>query len=89
MNTWLSILPPLSAIILALITKQVYISLFIGIWLGWTILSNFNPLLGLVNSIDAIINVFKEPSNTRVIIFSALVGALIALTQRSGEFKDL
>ena len=84
MNTWLSILPPLSAIILALITKQVYISLFIGIWLGWTILSNFNPLLGLVNSIDAIINVFKEPSNTRVIIFSALVGALIALTQRSG-----
>ncbi|CUS88630.1 Na+/H+ antiporter NhaC [Candidatus Kryptobacter tengchongensis] len=84
MNTWLSILPPIFAIILALITKQVYISLFIGIWLGWTILSEFNPLLGLVNSIDAIINVFKEPANTRVIIFSALVGALIALTQRSG-----
>lgn len=84
MNTWLSILPPISAIILALITKQVYISLFIGIWLGWTILSEFNPLLGLIKSVDAIIDVFKEPANTRVIIFSALVGALIALTQRSG-----
>lgn len=84
MNTWLSILPPLSAIILALITKQVYVSLFIGIWLGWTILSGFDPITGLINSIDAIIDVFKEPSNTRVIIFSALVGALIALTQRSG-----
>ncbi len=84
MNSWVSILPPLSAIILALITKQVYLSLFLGIWLGWTILSGWNPLLGLLNSIDGIINVFKEPSNTRVIIFSALVGALIALTQRSG-----
>ncbi len=84
MNTWLSVLPPLSAIVLALITKQVYVSLFVGIWFGWTILSGFNPLTGLVNSIDAIINVFKEPSNTRVIIFSTLVGALIALTQRSG-----
>jgi len=84
MNSWVSILPPLSAIILALITKQVYISLFLGIWLGWTILSGWNPIVGLANSIDGIINVFKEPGNTRVIIFSALVGALIALTQRSG-----
>ncbi len=87
MNSWISILPPLSAIILALLIKQVYISLFFGIWFGWTILSGGNPLLGLVNSIDAIINVFKEPSNTRVIIFSALIGALLALTQRSGGVK--
>jgi tetracycline resistance efflux pump len=84
MNSWLSILPPVSAIILALITRQVYLSLFFGIWLGWTILSDWNPLLGLINSIEAIINVFKESSNTKVIIFSALIGALIALTQRSG-----
>jgi Na+/H+ antiporter NhaC len=40
--------------------------------------------LGLINSIEAITNVFKESSNTKVIIFSALIGALIALTQRSG-----
>jgi tetracycline resistance efflux pump len=84
MNSWLSILPPVSAIILALITRQVYLSLFFGIWLGWTILSDWNPLLGLINSIEAITNVFKESSNTKVIIFSALIGALIALTQRSG-----
>ncbi len=84
MNSWLSILPPVSAIILALITRQVYLSLFFGIWLGWTILSNWNPFLGLINSIEAIINVFKDSSNTKVIIFSALIGALIALTQRSG-----
>jgi tetracycline resistance efflux pump len=83
-SSWLSILPPVSAIILALITRQVYLSLFFGIWLGWTILSDWNPLLGLINSIEAITNVFKESSNTKVIIFSALIGALIALTQRSG-----
>ncbi|MGB2764380.1 MAG: hypothetical protein WBC20_08215 [Candidatus Aminicenantaceae bacterium] len=33
---WVSILPPLVAIFLAIKTKQVYLSLTLGIWLGWT-----------------------------------------------------
>ena len=81
---WLSIIPPLLAIFLAIRTKQVYISLFLGIWAGWLILAHWNPLSGLNLALESCINVFKDPGNTKVIIFSALVGALIAYTQRSG-----
>jgi Na+/H+ antiporter NhaC len=79
-----SILPPLVAIILAIITRQVFISLLFGIWMGWVILSNFNFLNGTINTIEAMVDVFKEPGNTRTIMFSSLVGALIAFVQRSG-----
>jgi tetracycline resistance efflux pump len=40
----LSLLPPLVAIGLAVWTRQVYVSLATGIWLGWTLLSGFNPI---------------------------------------------
>jgi Na+/H+ antiporter NhaC len=79
-----SILPPLLAIILAIKTRQVFVSLLFGIWLGWVILAGGNLLDGTVKTIEALVNVFKEPGNTRTIMFSALVGALIAFIQRSG-----
>ncbi len=79
-----SLLPPTLAIILAIRTKQVFISLLVGIWVGWLILSGFNPLLGTYNTVQALVNVFKDPGNTRTIMFSCLVGALIVFVQRSG-----
>ncbi len=81
---WLSILPPVIAIVLAIRTKQVFISLFFGIWLGWTILSRGNPISGLAAALEACIRVFEDGGNTKVIAFSAMVGALIAFTQYSG-----
>jgi Na+/H+ antiporter NhaC len=84
---WLSILPPLLAIILAIKTKHVYISLTLGIWLGWTIINNWNPLTGLIQTVDSLIAVFLDADNTRVILFSALIGAIITFTQYSGGMK--
>lgn len=81
---WLSILPPVIAIVLAIWTKQVFISLFFGIWLGWTVLAGGNPLAGLADALESCIRVFEDGGNTKVIAFSAMVGALIAFTQRSG-----
>ena len=81
---FLSILPPVIAIIIAIRSKQVYVSLMLGIFLGWLIISGWNPWVGLVNTVDALVNVFTEPWQTRTIIFSALVGALILLVQTSG-----
>ncbi len=86
-GTWISIIPPLVAIALAITTRQVYPSLFLGIWLGWTALNGWNPLTGLRATLDAVINVFQDPGNTQVIIFSMMVGALIMMTQRSGGVK--
>ncbi len=81
---WVSILPPLVAIILAIRTKQVFLSLFVGIWFGWLVISDWNPLAGLAGAVDSLINVFADAGNTRVVIFSAMVGAVLAFIQRSG-----
>ncbi len=81
---WLSIIPPLLAILLAVITRQVFVSLFLGILAGWVIISDWSFFAGLAASIQSLIDVFQDPGNTRVIIFCALIGALITLTQRSG-----
>ena len=79
-----SILPPVLAIVLAIKTRQVFVSLLFGIWLGWVILSDGNILIGTLDTIQALVDVFKDSGNTRTIMFSSLVGALIAFIQRSG-----
>ena len=79
-----SLFPPLIAIILAIKTRQVFVSLLFGIWLGWIILSGGNFLTGTVATVQALVDVFKDPGNTRTIMFSSLIGALIAFIQRSG-----
>ncbi len=80
----LSLLPPVVAIVLAIRTKQVFVSLLFGIWLGWVIINDFNFLQGSFETIQALVDVFKDPGNTRTIMFAALVGALIIFIQRSG-----
>uniref|UniRef100_UPI0040488335 Na+/H+ antiporter NhaC family protein n=1 Tax=Polaribacter sp. TaxID=1920175 RepID=UPI0040488335 len=80
---FLSVLPPIIAIILALRTKQVYIALLFGIWFSWLIIKGWNPLDGTLAMIEAMVNVFKSEGNTRTIMFSALVGALLIFIQFS------
>ncbi|ASO04031.1 Na+/H+ antiporter NhaC family protein [Arenibacter algicola] len=80
---FLSILPPVIAIILALRTKQVYIALLFGIWFSWIIINDFNFLTGTLAAIEGLVDVFKSPGNTRTIMFSALVGALLLFIQYS------
>lgn len=81
---FLSLLPPIIAIILAIRTKQVFISLLLGIYVGYLVLADFNPLSGAMKTIDAIVGIFQDAGNTRTIIFSCLVGVLILFIQKSG-----
>ena len=81
---WYSVLPPIIAIILAIKTKQVIPSLFAGIWIGCTLLNEFNPLRGLAESFEGIINVFSDSGDTKVLIFTLLIGALINTIEKSG-----
>ncbi|MBU2916319.1 Na+/H+ antiporter NhaC family protein [Reichenbachiella agariperforans] len=79
-----SLVPSILAIFLALRTKQVFLSLTLGIWVGWVILNGGNPLTGTMDTLAAFVEVFKDGGNTRTVIFTLLVGSLIALIQRSG-----
>lgn len=80
---FLSILPPLIAIILALRTKQVYVALLLGIWFSWIIMNDWNFFTGTLATVEGLVNVFESPGNTRTIMFSALVGALLLFIQYS------
>ncbi len=80
----LSLLPPVVAILLAIRTKQVYISLLFGIWLGWLIIAGYDPIQGTFQTVQALVDVFQDPGSTRTIMFCALVGALIVFIQVSG-----
>lgn len=85
---WLSLIPSLLAIILAIATRQVYLSLILGILAGAFII---NPTLlgGLFQFFNIIVDVFKDSGNTRVIIFACLVGGLLELMNKSGGFAGI
>jgi tetracycline resistance efflux pump len=85
--TWISVLPPLLAIALAIATRQVYLSLAAGVWLGWTILVGWNPVAGLGAAIDATVAVLGDAGNARVILFTLVIGALIATVEASGGVR--
>lgn len=85
--SWYSILPPIIAIVLAIWTKQVILSLFAGIWMGFTVMNGFNPLTGFTAGVDGLIDVFGEAGDTRVIIFTLLIGSLIATIEHSGGVR--
>ena len=79
-----SLIPPLVAILLAIKTRQVFVSLLSGIWLGWVVVNHGNLWLGTMDTLQALVNVFADAGNTRTIMFCALVGGLILFIQRSG-----
>ncbi len=81
---WLSLLPPIIAIGVAIKTRQVYLSLALYILLGWTIMSGGNPVTGAIQSLNTFIAAVTDPGNARTLLFSALIGAMITFTQASG-----
>jgi tetracycline resistance efflux pump len=84
---WYSVLPPVLAIVLAIWSRQVIPSLFAGIWIGHTLLNDLNPLAGISEALDGIINVFTDPGDARVLVFTLLIGPLIATIERSGGVR--
>ena len=83
----LSILPPLLAILLAIATRQVVISLGIGIWAGFCLLHSLDPLRALPLALDGVINVFSDAGDTRVLIFTLVIGGLIATIEQMGGVR--
>jgi len=81
----LSLLPPLIAIILALITRNVIPALFAGVWFGATMIYDWNPFMGLYASFsDFIIPNVGDPWSATVLIYCGLFGVLIAFLQKTG-----
>ena len=85
---WVSIIPPLVAIIVVFWKKEVILALLLAVLCAEALLlavaGNGNVLLAPINAIEQAVNTAASPGNTRVLIFSVLVGALLAYIRDSG-----
>ena len=84
-NTPVSLLPPIIAIALALITKEVYSSLFIGILMGGLLYSNFSfegTVLHAFN--DGIVASLSDSYNVGILIFLVILGTMVCLMNKAG-----
>ena len=82
-GTFWALVPPLLAIVLALITKEVYSSLFIGVLLGGALAAGFAPL----KTVDGIINegfIAAVQGSAGIFIFLVMLGIVVALINKTG-----
>ena len=84
-NTFWALLPPVIAIALALITKEVYSSLFVGILVGGLLYSNFG-FEGTVLHVfsDGIVSVLSDSYNVGILVFLVILGTLVCLMNKAG-----
>ena len=91
--TWVSLIPPIIAILLALITKEVYLSLFVGVVGGALLYANFDMefamntmLFGTSSDGDAagLIPKIADSWNAGILVFLVLLGILVALMNKAG-----
>ena len=84
-NSPWALLPPIIAIALALITKEVYSSLFIGIVVGGLLYANFNPVGAMEHVfVDGMIGQLSDSWNVGILIFLVILGSMVMLMNRAG-----
>lgn len=87
---WISLLPPVVALILAWWSREVLISLFIGVLLGATILAGFNPLTGFLRTLDTyVVQSLADSWNAAVLLFLLTLGGMVGIISRSGASRAL
>ena len=84
-DSFWALLPPIIAILLALITKEVYSSLFIGIIVGGLLYAEFS-FTGTIEHVfvDGMIGQLSDPWNVGILIFLVVLGAMVMLMNRAG-----
>ena len=86
-GTFWSLLPPIVAIVLALISKEVYSSLFLGCLVGALLVSNYAPwetLVQLVEGNNGIVTTVSDSGNIAIIVFLVVLGIMVDLMNKTG-----
>lgn len=92
---WLSLLPPLIAIVLALLFKEVISSLFIGIFVGAAVFSCYaDGFFGVFSAFLTVLDKYmlhalSDNSHVSVILFSLLIGSIVALISKNGGMQGV
>ncbi len=86
----LTLVPPLIAIGLALIFRQVLASLWISIWVGALIVYDWHPVVAIARSIDHyILNAMIDPGDAAMLLFIIFMGGLIGMISKSGGIQGI
>ncbi len=97
MPLWLSILPPLIAILIALIIREVYIALFAGIWVGTAIIYYYKGsmiLVAIFKGFLAILDTYiveslNNSGHLSIILFSMIIAATVSLISKNGGMNGV
>ncbi len=83
---WYSVVPPLVAILLALIFREVLAALFAGVWLGALAVAGFDPLAATWRTVDAFVvpALADDSGKTQIVVFSLLLGGMVGIIARNG-----
>jgi len=83
--TWWSLMPPALAIALALVFRDVLVSLFLGVWLGTTLLASGNAAAGFLRIADTQVrNALTDSDHVSILVFSFMLGGMVGVMSRSG-----
>ena len=84
-GTFWALVPPIVAIVLALITKETYSSLFVGIVVGALFVGGFNPVASLDTMLnDGFLGAIADGWNAGIFMFLVLLGIMVALVNAAG-----
>lgn len=82
---FISVIPVLVTLILAIWTRNVILGLFVGVFAGVLILHGINPFTGISIVIDKyLVNQVSKPSNAGILVLMSLIGGLVGLMEKSG-----
>jgi len=81
----LSLAPPIIAIILAFVARQVLVSLFCGVWIGSIFIYDYNIINGFIRTVDTFfIKAITDSSQAAILLFSLTLGGMVGVISRSG-----
>jgi Na+/H+ antiporter NhaC len=87
---FLSLLPPLLAIALAFLVRQVLLSLFSGIWIGAMLMADYNPISGFMRTVDTFLpDSLADPDHASILLFSLTLGAMVGVISKAGGMQGI
>ena len=87
---WTSLLPPLIAILMALVFREVVTSLFVGVWLGAFFYAGLNPIAAFLRAMDRFVApALAHPDHAAILVFSFLLGGMVGVMSRSGGTRGI
>ncbi len=90
---WVSVVPPLLAIAIALLTKQVVPALFAGLWVGAASLAGFTPrgvFAGMLDSFQVyVLGAVTSAAHAQIILFSFMIGGMVGILIKNGGMQGV